>query len=504
MAYISKLYSEIANFCDEVIAGRREEARALIPGMQPAMGVEQAKLFRALERLLDSVEERETKLTDLVAELASLRADQENRAEKLTRENSDLRAELHGGFKQAAALTRNPAMRLVFKQAARVASVPAPVLITGETGTGKGIVAKYIHYSGSRAKFPLVGLNCAAIPASLLESELFGIEKGVASGVSERMGHFESASNGTLFLDEIGDMPLECQAKILKAIEEGSITRVGGRKPLPVDARLISATHRELEASSAKGEFRRDLFYRLQVVHIHIPPLRERPEDILPLAAHFLRAAASRYALTVPAFAPESLRLLEGYAWPGNVRELEHEMERAALLAAGPLIQPGDLSRSLAASRPSSRAAAVGTTGTASASRPESGAEGWAGNLAGRLSAHPDLLRNIIRRMITHSVKAAPFEFAAAREADRLGPQQTWGPLGEQGSPRDVKKHQEASVSALATGGGGTALPSLFEAERELVRKVLDACGGNKTHAATRLGLSREGLRKKLKRLGLP
>jgi DNA-binding NtrC family response regulator len=459
MTQLSELFYQITRFCDQVAAGRRPEARALLEDLPLSpSGPDQndVRLLRALELLLDSVEEREAKLTDLVAELAALRAEQERRAEKLTRENKNLRAGLHGGFKQAAALTRNSAMRLVFKQADRVASVPVPALITGETGTGKGLVANYIHYSGQRAKFPLVGLNCAAIPASLLESELFGIEKGVASGVSERMGHFESASGGTLFLDEIGDMPLECQAKILKAIESESITRVGGRKPLAVDTRLISATHRNLEEACLKGEFRQDLFYRLQVIRIHIPPLRERREDILPLANHFLRTAAGRYGLAAPAFTPESLRLLESYAWPGNVRELEHEVERAIILAAGPVLQPEDFSPRLAVSSLLSSPAAMSVNRTEPSE--------LTGKLAGKLHSHPDLLQDILRRISVYSFKAAPFE---------------------------------------ATPAGKTPRSDLLETERELTRQALAECEDNKTHAAQKLGISREGLRKRLKRLGM-
>jgi DNA-binding NtrC family response regulator len=478
MRHVTKLFLEVEAFCDHMAAGRREEAHALLESLsEPPVGLEHdgVRLLRALKRLLDSVEEREAKLTDLIAELAALRADQESRAEKLTRENSDLRAGLHGGFKQAAALTSNPAMRLVFRQAERIASVSVPVLITGETGTGKGLVAQYIHYNGSRSKFPFVALNCAAIPASLLESELFGIEKGVASGVSERMGHFESASRGTLFLDEIGDMPLECQAKILKAIESENITRVGGRKPRPVDARLISATHRNLEEASSKGEFRHDLFYRLQGIHIHIPPLRERRGDILPLAEHFLHTASGRHGLAALSFAPESLRLLEGYVWPGNVRELEHEVERAALLAGGQLIQPGDFSRRLAASCPFPQTAASHAAG-ADPSR-------HAGILSGKLGPYPDLLQSILQRLTEYSIKSAPFEETAAHEQTALS--------------SATPKAAGASVFTRA------ALPSFLEAEREVVRMTLNACKGNKTHAAQRLGLSREGLRKKLRRLGM-
>ncbi|MDR2891986.1 MAG: sigma-54 dependent transcriptional regulator [Deltaproteobacteria bacterium] len=494
MTQKSALLDLVVIFCGHMAAGQREKAHALLerlplskatankqtnklvnkPHANPV--ADSARLSLALEQLLTYVEEREAKLIDLVAELSALRSEQENRAEKLGRENRDLRAGLHGEFKQIAALTHNPAMRLVFKQAGHIASVDVPVLITGETGTGKGLLAKYIHYSGTRAKAPLVSLNCAAIPTALLESELFGIEKGVASGVSERIGHFEHASGGTLFLDEIGDMPGECQAKILKAIEDESITRVGGRKPLPVDVRLISATHRNLEEACAKGEFRQDLFYRLQVIHIHIPPLRERTEDIRHLATHFLRAACARYGVSASGFTPESLRLLESYAWPGNVRELEHEVERAALLAAEAVIQPEDFSARLAAgwgptrkSRPNRPSLAADQS---SAQSPGS----FTGSLTEKLDAHPDLLRGIMRRLLTYSARAISFE-------------------------TDESKQSNAARQAEAAKNSFTE--TLFIAERKLTQEALDACKGNKTHAAQRLGLSREGLRKKLKRLGL-
>jgi DNA-binding NtrC family response regulator len=243
-----------------------------------------------------------------------------------------------------------------------------------------------------------------------------------------------------------------------------------------VDVRLISATHRNLEEACAKREFRQDLFYRLQVIHIHIPPLRERRGDIRPLAAHFLRAAAAHYGLAAPAFAPESLRLLERYAWPGTVRELEHEVERAALLATEPVIRPGDFSPRLLASRPLSRTEAKNAAETAPA-RP---AEIPAGNLAEKLGAHPDLLQDILRRMAAYSFKAAPFASAPARE-----------------------RRAVLAVTAGSDDFAGTAPPSLLAVERELVQRALHVCAGNKTHAARKLGLSREGLRKKLKRLGL-
>ncbi|MDR2502973.1 MAG: sigma-54 dependent transcriptional regulator [Deltaproteobacteria bacterium] len=450
-------------FCEHVAAGRHAEARAMLKAVRRGTaGHGGEPSLKALSGLLDSVEEREAELADLVAELAALRRLQEKRENLLRRENTDLRAGLRKGLQQAVALTANPAMRAVFRQAERIAAAPVPVLITGETGTGKGLLARHIHYSGPRAGGTLISLNCAAIPASLLESELFGIEKGVASGVSARMGHFESASGGTLFLDEIGDMPLESQAKILKALENDSITRIGGRKAMPVDARLISATHRNLEEACAQGRFRQDLFYRLQVIRLHIPPLRERREDIAALAAHFLQTSITRYGLPALVLAPESLRLLEFYAWPGNVRELEHEVERAALLAAGTLIRPEDFSPGLLSVNPAPHTPP-----------PVSAAVKTNGELAGRLKAHPDLLRSITRRIAAYAIDSLPLEAGTTPPARIVPP--------------------------IATQAGG----SLRETELALVRQTLKDCAGNKTHTAKRLGLTREGLRKKLKRLGL-
>lgn len=457
-------------FCERVAAGRHDEARALLRSSRPeALGPE---LGNALEKLLYSVEEREARLVDLAAELAALRGAQEKREARLLRENSDLRAGLRKGLKQTATMSGNAAMRALFKQAERVAAVSAPVLITGETGTGKGLLAQYIHYAGPRAGHPLVSLNCSAIPAPLLESELFGIEKGVASGVAERAGHFESASGGALFLDEIGDMPLEFQAKILKALESGNITRVGGRKPLAVDVRLISATHRDLEAACAKGAFRQDLFYRLRVIHLHIPPLRERREDIAPLATYFLQNSATRHGLASLSLSKDSLRLLSAYSWPGNVRELEHEVERAAILAAGPVIQAEDFSphllRLLGGAQP----------------QPElklPPPKPWTEDITRRLREHPDLLESIAKRISAYTMRAASLEQTPAALAA----------LPAQG------------LSGLESLSAPQSAPSLREAEITLLRQTLLECGNNKTHAAKRLGLSREGLRKKLRRLGL-
>ena len=240
------------------------------------------------------------------------------------------------------------AMRGVLAEVTKVAPTEANVLIVGESGTGKELLAAAIHQHSLRHAQPLVKLNCAAIPAGLLESELFGHEKGSFTGaVGRKMGRFEQAQGGTLFLDEIGDMPLETQAKVLRVLQERSFERVGGHQTITVDVRFIAATNRDLSAMTADGRFREDLYYRLNVFAITVPPLRERKEDIPLFAEHFLAKAPKSARLSGPA-----LDLLLGYQWPGNVRELQNALTRAAVVCDGviePRHLPSDLSGGLAA-----------------------------------------------------------------------------------------------------------------------------------------------------------
>jgi DNA-binding NtrC family response regulator len=237
-------------------------------------------------------------------------------------------------------VTQSPLMQAVFRDAAVIAPSETRVLITGESGVGKEVVADVIHFWSQRANGPLVKVNCAAIPENLLESELFGHEKGSFTGaVQQRIGRFEEASGGTIFLDEIGDLPSPLQAKLLRIINDGSFRRIGGGSDLRTNARVIAATNRELEAQIAAGRFREDLFYRLNVMEIHIPPLRERPEDILPLATHFI----GQFSRQKSRFSANVASVLMRYNWPGNVRELRNAMERAALLSRGEIVLPEHL-----------------------------------------------------------------------------------------------------------------------------------------------------------------
>jgi transcriptional regulator with PAS, ATPase and Fis domain len=217
-------------------------------------------------------------------------------------------------------------------------------LITGESGTGKELAAKAIHYKSLRARKPFVALNCAALPEPLVESELFGIERGVATGVERRVGKFEAADGGTLFLDEIGDLSLTAQAKLLRVLQERVVEHVGGRKPIPVDVRILTATNKNLEEEIKAGSFRADLYYRLKVIHIQMPPLREIREDIPYLAGYYLTNYCREMNREPMNLASQAASACMRYAWPGNVRELENEMKRLVLSVPGNMIAQEDLS----------------------------------------------------------------------------------------------------------------------------------------------------------------
>ncbi|MGB9715909.1 MAG: nif-specific transcriptional activator NifA [Thermodesulfovibrionales bacterium] len=258
-------------------------------------------------------------------------------------EKEDLRLELKGRYSLPNIIGTSDKMQEIFESVHRVASSKATVLLYGESGTGKELIAKAIHYMSPRAKGPFVRFNCASIPEGLLESELFGHEKGAFTGaITSRKGRFELANGGTLLLDEVGDLPLSLQPKILRAIQEKEFERVGGEKTIKVDVRLIAATSRNLEELVSKGKFREDLYYRLNVVPLFMPPLRERKEDIPLLTEYFLNRFNKENDKNV-SISSESLRILINYTWPGNVRELENTIERLVVMSNGKYIEPSDL-----------------------------------------------------------------------------------------------------------------------------------------------------------------
>jgi nitrogen regulation protein NR(I) len=250
-----------------------------------------------------------------------------------------------------AIIGNSRAMQETYKEIGRVAATPVTVLIRGETGTGKELIARAIYQHSDRVEKPFIAVNCAAIPETLLESELFGHEKGAFTGAdARRIGRFEQADGGTIFLDEIGDISLNTQAKLLRVLQEKSIQRLGGRDSLRIDVRVLAATHRDLEAAMREKQFREDLFFRLNVVVIEIPPLRKRPEDIPDMVRYFLARYGAELGIKEPSIHPEALRFLQQQPWPGNVRELENTVRKALLRARGYPIGLDEASRACAGS----------------------------------------------------------------------------------------------------------------------------------------------------------
>lgn len=288
---------------------------------------------------------------------------QELKANSTSEESSQIAAGIIG---------EAPAMQEVFRAIGRLSRSSISVLINGESGTGKELVAHALHLHSPRAKEPFIPLNMAAIPKDLIESELFGHEKGAFTGAnSVRQGRFEQAHNGTLFLDEIGDMPLDIQTRLLRVLADGQFYRVGGHSPIKVDVRILAATHQNLEEKVQSGDFREDLFHRLNVIRIQIPSLKERREDINKLTAHFLRQTAEELGVETKSLSAKALKFLEGYQWPGNVRQLENICRYLTVMASGQEVQLEDLPNEL--HQPSEQ------TGTPSLSW-QQGIQSWANN----------------------------------------------------------------------------------------------------------------------------
>ncbi len=279
----------------------------------------------------------------IAVETAQLVADLTRKHEELAKENTQLWREVEGRFSTEGIVGTSEKIQNVVRTVERIRDSSVGVLITGESGTGKEMVARAIHFTSPRARRSFVALNCAALPETLVESELFGIEKGVATGVEARIGRFEMAVGGTLFLDEIGDLSLAAQAKILRVLQERVVERLGGRKSIPVDVRVLAATNKDLEAEIKKGNFREDLYYRLNVVHIRMPALREIREDIPLLADYFVAECCREMNKEPLKLTPRAIQRLVQAAWPGNVRQLQNKIKRAVVFARHKAITEADL-----------------------------------------------------------------------------------------------------------------------------------------------------------------
>jgi transcriptional regulator with GAF, ATPase, and Fis domain len=300
-------------------------------------------IYLGNDSVVSLFDERALEPLTVFAAQASLLVQNAMLVDGLKRENVALRAE--AAVRQYGDLLgAGQGMREVFRRIEKVAATDVSVLVSGETGTGKELVAREIHRRSGRAQGPFVAVNCAAIPEGLLESELFGHVKGAFTGaVATRAGRFQAAHGGTLFLDEVGEMPGALQVKLLRALQERTVVKVGDTRPEPVDIRVVAATNKVLEEEIARGAFREDLYYRLNVVSIHLPPLRERGDDVAVIARYFLQRYAREYASRARSLAPAALVAMRKYRWPGNIRELENRVKKAVVLAEGPLVTAQDL-----------------------------------------------------------------------------------------------------------------------------------------------------------------
>ena len=350
---------------------------------------------------------------------------------------------------QDSIVGQSEAMQQVFKMIGRVAHSDAPVMITGESGSGKELVARAIHHYSRRSDKFFVAINCAAIPETLLESELFGHERGSFTGaVAQRIGRFEQSNGGTLFLDEIGEMPLPVQSKILRVLQEGEFSRLGGNTTLHTDVRIVAATNKNLEQEVFKKRFREDLFYRLNVVRVHLPPLRQRIEDVRLLCEYFLAKISAQKHLPRLRLSEDALKAMENYPWPGNVRELENTIQRASVLATSDVLLPKDIPL------------------------------GLAGSAAAALDDH-----------------AAAGDAAAAPANANGGSTASDGTLG---------MNTQAAIEFLfQVAGQDTSLQLLPWLEREFTIAAMKMTRGNQLKAAKILGVTRATLRKRIERFGI-
>jgi len=339
--------SESPLFLDRTLRGKRADTSFIcVPikvGKEVAGALSVDRAFEEKANLDDDVRIL-TIIASMVAQAVKLRRSAQEERDRLEEENERLRAELRDRFRPSNIIGNSHEMQSVYDQIAQVSKSTATVLIEGETGTGKELVAHAIHYNSDRADKPFIKAHCAALPESVIESELFGHVKGAFTGATaDRKGRFEAAHGGTLFLDEIGDIPPSIQIKLLRVLQEREFERVGDTQTIKVNVRLIAATNKDLQGLAGRGEFREDLFYRLHVFPIYVPPLRKRKADIVLLADHFLEKYSRESGKDVRRLSSAVIDMLMSYHWPGNVRELENCLERAVLVAEGNVVHPHHL-----------------------------------------------------------------------------------------------------------------------------------------------------------------
>ncbi len=442
---MEKYLQDFIALCDDLAWGRVADEEALYQLTQRTdVPKEVNALAEAFGLMLVKISAREYHRDQLIETLQEQNIVLEEARKMLLKKNIALEAGIESTYSKNAIVGQDEALRKQVDLALTIARRPINTMIMGPTGSGKEVFAKTIHYNSARRDAPFIAVNCTAIPETLFESEMFGIEKNVATGVSARKGIFEEAHEGTLFLDEIADMSLANQAKLLRVLEERKITRVGSVKEVPVNFLLISASHKNFPELIKQGKFREDLFYRINVVEIDLPPLNERGQDILILANYFLARHEKNMLRSGMRLSNLVKQALLHYTWPGNVRELNNEMERAAALSLGDIVEFSDLSQKIQ--------------------------------------------QNVADKIDIESLASQEKEMS-----DSQG-----------GTADGTAKSTEASSEAFSENGVGlSSLPvNLQDAEKMIIKHVLDSCE-NKSKAAEILGITREGLRKKLLRLNI-
>ncbi|WP_437575180.1 sigma 54-interacting transcriptional regulator [Sorangium sp. So ce887] len=405
----------------------------------------------------------------------------------------------------AGVVVRAPAMLALYEQAARAARSLISVLILGETGVGKEVLARTLHARSPRASGPYVELNCAALPPSLLESELFGHEKSAFTGATQaRPGLLESAHGGTLFLDEIGELPLAFQAKLLRVLEDRKVLRIGGRAPRRIDLRFVAATNRDIEAEIARGAFRQDLYFRLNGISLVVPPLRERVSEIGPLAGRFLEEACRQLEQrSAPRISPEALAVLEAYFWPGNVRELRNVIERAAVLCAGDSVEPVDLPPHLAygPAPPLSGSAPLSGSPSRGSTPPPSGPAPPPSRGSTPPPSGPAPPPSRGSTPPPSGPAPLPSRGSTPPPASDATPAR-WGPEGE------TAEGSGPPAEAAAPPPGADAMARLRlemkAVDRQRVLEALEQSAGNQTRAAKLLGISLRTLINRIDAYGIP
>lgn len=383
------------------------------------------------------------------------------------------------------------AMQDIFRAIGRLAPSKVTVLITGESGTGKELIARALHKHGARVNKPFVALNAAAIPKDLLEAELFGHERGAFTGASHlRKGRFEEANGGTLFLDEIGDMPLDLQTRLLRVLAEGSFYRIGGTQPVNVDVRIIAATHQPLETRVAQGSFREDLFHRLNVIRLRVPPLRERKEDIPRLVRHFLQLSAAGLGVATKRLSPDAMQVLQDFDFPGNVRQLENFCHWLTVMSPANVIGKSDLPPELLSSLTHYLPADAG---------------------AGQSNVAEDISFSSVPASASQAAQPVNQSFMSESEAQlQYAESQRFADntptmassVSEQGSEGWLMLLEKEVLRQLMLGTSGIMDNLTTEFEKKLLSTTLAYCRGHRSEAATRLGIGRNTVTRKLKLLG--